>query len=434
MPKAKITSNIPLSIASLVIGFLIWLVVINIDNPTESRTFTLSGDSVELINTAYIDSFNKMCMQEDDPVPVKVTVTAERSVLRRLSASNIQLYADLQQAVSLETDPVMVPITAICTGITASNVKLTPQYLGVRLEDKVSAEFVVNVSYGETKPGRGYEVGSQSVSPEKVKITGPKSLIGKIDKVNALVSVTGKNKDVSEEISLSIRDKNQDLLSDGRMAYLTIDNNGKVTVTTKFWRVQPGVAFDVATEGKPAAGYHVESLSTVPDTVSVAGTENALELLRMDGNVIRLSAEEMNISGEKEDIEYKLSLPDYLPEETKLTSGTSEDVYVNVEILPDGSHSYYIPTGDVDILNIGDDLLASFESDTIRIRVAAEEGYDIEDFDPDEVSAEIDLEQKEAGTMEVPVNISLPEGYRLLEKVTADVIISWITNLDESVE
>ena len=90
-----------------------------------------------------------------------------------------------------------------------------------------------------SQPGKGYEVGSQTASPEKVKITGPKSLVNKIDKVNATVDVDGRTKDFSEEAELNIIDKNQDSLA-GRMAYLTIDNT-KVVVTTKFWKIRTGV-------------------------------------------------------------------------------------------------------------------------------------------------------------------------------------------------
>ena len=64
-----------------------------------------------------------------------------------------------------------------------------------RLEEKVTQEFLVNVNYGSSQPGKGYEVGSQTASPEKVKITGPKSLVNKIDKVNATVDVDGRTKD-----------------------------------------------------------------------------------------------------------------------------------------------------------------------------------------------------------------------------------------------
>ena len=80
--------------------------------------------------------------------------------------------ADLQQAVSLDTDPVMVPITVSCLGDFTSDIEVTPQNISLHLEDKETQEFVVNVNTNNTKPDRDYEVGSLTASPEKVKITG----------------------------------------------------------------------------------------------------------------------------------------------------------------------------------------------------------------------------------------------------------------------
>ena len=195
MKKTKLTRNFTLKIMSVFIGFLIWFIVVNVDNPVSSKSITIAGENVELQNTAYVDSANMMCMQDDDPDPIRVTITGERRLLSRITQTNITLTADLQQAGSLDTDPVMVPITASCPGINPENIKVTPQYLSVRLEEKVTQEFLVNVNYGSSQPGKGYEVGSQTASPEKVKITGPKSLVNKIDKVNATVDVDGRTKD-----------------------------------------------------------------------------------------------------------------------------------------------------------------------------------------------------------------------------------------------
>ena len=75
----------------------------------------------------------------------------------------------------------MVPITVTCSvpGVSPSDIKVTPQNLSVNLDEKETQEFVVNVSRGDTKPGKDYEVGSLTASPEKVRITGPKTLINK---------------------------------------------------------------------------------------------------------------------------------------------------------------------------------------------------------------------------------------------------------------
>ena len=422
-------ANLPLKIVSLLIGFLIWLVVVNLDNPRETRTFTLQGDSVELVNTAYIDSFNKMCMKDDDPEPVRVTVTAERKTLRRITTSDITLVADMQQAVSLETNPVMVPITASCSKALVSSIKVSPQFMGVTLEDKVSQEYVVTPSYGDTKPGKGYEVGSQTVYPERVKITGPKSLMGKIDKVVAQVNIGGKTRDVVEDVYLSIRDKNQDILSDGKMATLTIDNGAKATVTTRFWRILTGVGFAPRYWGQPEDGYQVESVTTVPDTISIAGTDEALENLREDGNLLILNDPLLDITGCNTDFEQKLSVAGYLPEGTRLTSTSSEDVFVTIKILPVGSHEYSLASGDIRLENLSSELQASFESDSITLRIAADQPANIARFRPSFIEASVDVKGLSAGSYLLPVSVSLPEGYHLLQEVDTGVTISEFTDV-----
>ena len=48
MKKRKITDNIPLKIMSVAIAVVLWLIVVNIDNPTGTNYYTLND--VELIN------------------------------------------------------------------------------------------------------------------------------------------------------------------------------------------------------------------------------------------------------------------------------------------------------------------------------------------------------------------------------------------------
>ena len=181
--KKKIGNNLSLKILSLAIAILVWLLVVNINNPISTKSFIVSD--VELLNEAYIDADGKMCMQDEEQVPIRVTIKAQRKILDRISLNDIRAVADLQQAVSLKTDPVMVPITVSCGRISADNIEVSPQNMSLHLEDKDTQEFVVNVTTNNTKPDRGYEIGSLTSNPEKIKITGPTSLINKIDKVNS---------------------------------------------------------------------------------------------------------------------------------------------------------------------------------------------------------------------------------------------------------
>ena len=185
-----------------------------------------------------------------------------------------------------------------------------------------------------TKPGKDYEVGSLTASPEKVRITGPKTLINKIDKVNASIELDGNTEDFTQDVNLTIIDMNQEVLTDSEMNSLRIENNAKVTVTAKLWKIRQGVQISAGYVGTPAEGYQVGAVRTVPDTISVAGSAEGLESLADNNNVITIPEDSIDISGESEDVEKKISLTNLLPDNVKLTSDSSEDVCVTVSILP----------------------------------------------------------------------------------------------------
>ncbi len=435
MKKRKLTDNLSLKIMSVAIAIVVWLIVVNIDNPVGTNYYTITD--VELINKEYVessDTIGKMCMPEENQDSVKVAITASKKVRDRIRLSDITAVADLQQAVSLDTDPVMVPITVTClaSGVLPSDIKVTPQNLTVNLDEKETQEFVVNVSKGDTKPGKDYEVGSLTASPEKIRITGPKTLVNKIDKVNATIALDGNTEDYTQEVNLTIYDKNQEALSESEMNSLRIENNAKVIVTAKLWKIRTGVKIAAGYVGTPAGGYQVGSVKTVPDTISVAGNTEGLESLSENDNMITIPADRIDISGESKDVERKISLKNLLPDNVKLTSDSSEDVWVTVSILPVGSQEFNLPTKNIEVKNKPDNLQVTFETAQIALRIKSE-SEDLEDLDINEdVKAEIDLKDKEAGNYKVPVKLSLPDGYEMVEDVYTEVVISPASVSDES--
>ena len=427
MKKKKITDNLSLKIMSVAVAVVVWLIVVNIDNPVGTNYYTITN--VELINKEYVessDTIGKMCMPEENQDTVRVAITADKKTRDKIRVSDISAVADLQQAVSLDTNPVMVPITVTCSvsGIGPGDIKVTPQNLSVNLDEKETQEFVVNVTRGDTKPGKDYEVGSLTANPEKVRITGPKSLVNKIDKVNAAIELNGKTQDFTQEVTLSIIDKNQEALSDSEMNSLRIENNAQVIVTAKLWKIRQGVKISAGYVGTPAEGYQAGMIKTVPDTISVAGSTEGLETLAANDNVITIPSESIDISGESSDVEKKISLKDLLPDNVKLTSDSSEDVWVTVSILPEGSREFSFPTKEIEVKNKPDDLQVTFETAQIAIRIKSD-SKDLDDLDvTKDIKASIDLEDKEEGKYEVPVTVSLPDGYEIVENVSTEVVIS----------
>ena len=156
-----------------------------------------------------------MCLIPENQDSVNVTVTGKRKIVDDLTKEDLKATADLKQVVDLDTEPIMVPITVTCAGIDQNNAQAAPRNMEIQIEEMMTQEFIVTVDTGDEKPGKGYEIGSVEANPEKVRITGPQSLIRKIDQVIAYVDdVEGITSDTTKQVQLKIIDKNQEGLSD----------------------------------------------------------------------------------------------------------------------------------------------------------------------------------------------------------------------------
>ncbi len=424
--KEKITNNLSLKILSLIVAIFIWLLVINVDNPIITKTFVVTD--VQLLNEAYIDADGKMCMRDEEQQPIRVTIKAQRKILDDISVMDIRAVADLQQAVSLDTTPVMVPITASVGKIPAENIQVSPQNLSLHIEDKETQEFVVTVTTNNTRPDKGYEIGNLISNPEKLRITGPTSLINKIDKVVASVNVNGAVADVTQETDVTVIDKNGEEFSSQDLNYLNVS---KVYVSARLWKVRTDVKISAECSGSPAEGYQVESVTTTPNVISVAGSDEALSALAEQNNTIWIPADAIDISGKDKDHEEKINISEYLPDGLKLTSDSSEDVFVHVNILPQGSTVCEIPTKNIKVENMPKGMQAAFDAAQIEVRVKKTK-EDMDDLKEKDIKASIDLKDKEEGSYELPVKIQIPEGYELVDDVTTGVEVSEISTAEEN--
>lgn len=427
MKKSDLTANLSLKVFSVVIAVIIWLLVVNIDNPIITRHFRVP---VVVQNEAYIESGGKMCLIQEEQDTTLVSVTGQRKTVENLTAEDITATADLKQIVDMNTDPVMVPISVSCDQISSGNLSASPGNMEIIIEEMMTQEYIINVTQ-DGQPGKGYEIGTVQANPEKVRITGPSSLIQKIDTVTATVKVDGATSDINATANLQIIDKNQENLSESQMRYLKYDiASPSVNVTVNLWKVRSNISIKADYTGTPAAGYKVDGVTMTPSEVSVAGSDEALNSLNQQGNVIWIPADYVNVSEKREDFETKVNLVDLLPEDLKLTTGTAETVIVHADIMPENSQEFTIPTRDIKIEKLSKGLDAVFETDKIDVRVE-ENGASLSALSTDDIEASINLSDKEEGSYEVPVEIKLPSGYKLLTEVKTEIKISGEADAEE---
>ena len=419
--KKNMINKFTLKVLSLIIAILIWLLVRNVDDPIVVRTFYEIPVSIE--NASYLAENLEIPLLVDGKDTVKVRVKGARSVVSKLKKEDIKAVADMTQIISKDTTPIMVPVEVTGTGISDSDITVRHRNIQVDIEKQKSVEKTIAVSTGDTQPDKDYEIGNLKANPEKVTISGPETIINKIDKVVALIDVTGrKESNIEIKSQLKIYDKNLDELSPKQLEYLNIKeiSDNTIRIQAQFWKVKQSVKIKAEYSGEPKRGYEVDSINLVPDTISVAGTDEALKKLEQEGNTLEIPGKYIDVTDKTGDFEQNIDLSELLPEDLKLVRDLNSSVIATVKILPYNSRDYEVSVTQIEADNKAEDLDLIFQDEQITIRAKAKE-QDLDSLSAANIQVQIDLSGYGEGEYEVPVTVTLPGGYELVESIKVKV-------------
>ena len=418
-------NNIGLKLISVLIAVVIWYIVVDIDDPVETNTYTVK---ITVENEAYIASGKEIYHIDDSNKTVSVAVRANRSTLRNISEDDITVIADLTQIVDMDRDPVMVPLSAECKGVSRNNIVLARTAIPITIESIATKTFAVAVDTGESVPSEEYEVGRLTASPDQVVINGPESIINQIDTAVARIDVTGMTIDSTREAKLILLGKDQSEISEDTIQDdLTFEGGTpNVTVNVELWKRRSDVVLDVQYNGEPAAGYHVESVTTTPDTITVVGDSQALLQLTQDGNVIHTPASLISIQDAAEDVTAEINLTEILPENMRLARNTAEEAATTIAIRSDETKELVVDVDKIQVLNLDSNLAVSYGQAELTVRIKGS-GANFDSVTAENIEASINLEGLVAGDMTVPVDFTLPAG------VTVDAAVTLNISLKEKV-
>ena len=160
----------------------------------------------------------------------------------------------------------------------------------------------------------------------------------------------------------------------------------------------------------------MDKITTTPETISIAGSEEALKKLEDNGNTLEIPGELINVDGINSDLEANVKLSALLTEEEelKIPEEVGQSVVVKVSILPYGSREYDLKADAIQVQGLSSDLRVSYNKEKISIRVKGTEA-NLNALKVEDIKAVIDLTGKTAGEYTLPVTITLPEGYEQVE-------------------
>ena len=435
--KHKWTNNLGLKVLSLLVSCLIWLVVTNTNDPESTQVY--KNVPITIKNQDTITNANKTFTVVDGVDKINVYVTARKSIRAALNSGSFTVKADMENYnEALGT----VPLEISCEDarIRQEDLRIIPSSLKINMEDKVKQNFgVAVVTTG--KADKGYELGKTTiVSGDTIRIAGPQSLINIIGKVTILLDITNMNTDSTNLYPIRIEDKNGAALTDGQMGNLELkDSNGvslqnnSAEVRTEIWKVYNDIPLKANVTGEVAPGFKVSSITLSPQTINLVATEEAIDEL---GGELTLK-DDISVEGLTETQDYTVDLNDTLNQydSIRLETDISSAITVHVGIDEVGSKTFQMPISDIIMHNIPADKKLIFSpADTISISVKTTDDTESGDIDIalDDITAEIDLKSCEInGSYTLPVEITLPQGYELVNEVKIVVNIEEQNNTTE---
>ena len=140
--KERLIRNLDLKILAIVFAIILWLVVVNIDDPVKPITF--SGIEVQIVNAEDLERQGLCYAVLEDSDKVSVTVTGRRSVIEEINRENIIATADMKDLSSMNTLTIHVSSNKSARDLDSikaneDNVKLSIEPL-VKITKKLTVE------------------------------------------------------------------------------------------------------------------------------------------------------------------------------------------------------------------------------------------------------------------------------------------------------
>ncbi|MBQ7833875.1 MAG: hypothetical protein IJ336_09935 [Lachnospiraceae bacterium] len=338
--KKKIKNNLDLKILAVLFAIILWLIVVNIDDPI--KTVQFSGVEVQILNGDELEAQGKVYEILDGTGEITVTVKGRRSIVEDISKENITAVADMKDLTTMNT--LSIEVSSNKYGNELDDIKSDQENVRISIEDLKKVQKVIEIEIvGE--PDDGYILGTLTTALNQIYLEGPESLIAKVSSARAQLDVDGVKANVSSSVPIKLYDKNGKEINDERisMNISTVSVNQEILMTKE-------VPVEFRVGGSPAEGYALTGeITSDINTVVIAGRKSVLD--DIDSIVIPESV--LDVDDLRSDLEVRVNLQDYLPGNVIFADSTMS-VYtkVNVEVQKETFVTVSFSKADVQVLNL----------------------------------------------------------------------------------
>lgn len=377
----SLNDNRGLAALSVMLAFGLWIFVTDTENPTRTRVLPIdiAVQPISVPDDVAIGS---------DVAPVRLRITVADDVYDSLTAGDFEATVDLDGlTVGSYELPVTVKAFTSRGGLRIDDV--LPEAVTVELAALTSKSVPVQIDVTGT-PSPGFTMSLPVLDDETVLVSGPQEEVDEVSQVTATIDVTARTSSVDQAVRLTPRNDRGFLVQRVNLEPSIVG----VSIDIEQERFARSVAVSVVTDGDPAAGYNVTSVSVDPPTVTVRGTESFIT------GTDSLDTQPVDIDGADETVVRSVSLD--IPSGAEVLGG-AQVVTVTVTISPATSEfNFSVP---ITAANLGPSVSIAGALSSVAVKLIGPFPI-LSEVSPPDISATVDLEGLGAGTHSLTIEVA----------------------------
>ncbi|MCP4140579.1 MAG: hypothetical protein GY755_09870 [Chloroflexi bacterium] len=341
--------NISTFLLAFVLATGVWIAAVNASNPDVEQDYPapipleVVGQDTALVIT---NNYTKQ---------ITLNLRAPQSIWTQLTANDESIHAILDLSGLKPGEYSLTP--QIQVGIQPTRIiSFTPPSIEIKLEELVTQNFPINLSL-DLETSIGYQAGSERLNVNEMQISGPKSLVGRVDKVQASFTKSDIREDINESLSIAALDAEGKVVRGIDLSFETVDLFIPISQEGGY----RDMAVKVVVEGQVANLHRLTNITVFPLVVTVYSADT--QLVNSLSGI--LETEALNIDGISEDVSARLKLN--LPENVSLVGDQSVLVKVSVEAI---LSSLTISEKALEIINLDPALVAELSSLTVDVIIS----------------------------------------------------------------
>ena len=406
--KMSLTNNIGLKFLAVLIALVLWLAIVNVNDP--EKTITVSNIPISVTNESAITSRDMVYNVKSEQY-LNITVSGKRSIVSNLSAEDFRATASLKELSKVNSIPVDVTTKNASLGRKITIVKQSAQTILVDVENVEEKDFTDLVVEYTGKVADGYVAGLSSMSTDEVTVKAPTSIIDKIKKVAVRCSLDGTNTNISKKCPVILYDKNEKEIKSDEIELS--DKKIRVNVNVLRAKQVPISTINKDELGKPADGYVVDDVILSSDSITVYGSEESLDSIEsLD------IQDDIDVSDAKGDVTQNIDVTGKLPKGLSVSGESTITVKVLIKKLITRTFEY--DASEVSLNDLSSDLDVQLVTKKVKVTLQGEEEV-ISQLTKDDMAISADLGKVKEGTTTVHVDVAVPDNTTLMNNVTIKI-------------